>query len=135
MPCLVSWEARGVYQRLHGFVSIVEYRQSIQAIQSNPKFDDLYYVIVDCLDLTDDDFTDENMVETAIFGHVAHRSNVHAPVAFVTTSPRLTGFIKQHFIGELSQVMDIAVCETIAEARGWLASLPPRLRSLRHTEY
>jgi len=135
MPCQVNWETRGVYQRLHGFVSVAEYRQSILAIQSAREFDELHYVIVDCLDLGGDDFTDENMAETAVFGHVAHLSNVHSPVAFVTTSPRLAGFFQRHFVEALREVMDIAVCETVAEARAWLASVSPNLRVLRRHGY
>jgi hypothetical protein len=123
MPCEVAWEERGVYQRLSGFVSAREYEQSIRSIQGDARFDDLRQVIVDCLDMTGDDFSEENLAEIAIVGHVAHLSNVNCPVAFVVTTPRLEALIGKLFVDALRDVMDIAILDSPEGAQAWLGAL------------
>lgn len=123
MSCQVTWEERGAYQRLSGFVSAREYEQSIRSIQGDARFDDLRQVIVDCRDMTGDDFTEENLAEIAIVGHVAHLSNVNCPVAFVVAAPRLEALIRKLFVDTLRDVMDIAIFDTPEQARTWLDTL------------
>jgi hypothetical protein len=130
MPCQVTWEERGVYQRLFGFVSAREYSDSIQTIQSDARFDDLRHVIVNCSELTGDDFTDENLGEIAILGHVAHLSNVNCPVAFVVTSARLAELIRRNFVDELQGIVEIAVVPSVREARDWIEVFNPSHRDL-----
>ena len=47
MTCETIWENKGVLKRLSGHVSADEFVHSVEAIQADPRFDDIRYVIND----------------------------------------------------------------------------------------
>ena len=51
MPYEILWEARGVVKRHHGFLAADELLAASREIQSDPRFDDLRYIINDFLDV------------------------------------------------------------------------------------
>ena len=131
MPCAVTWQTRGVQQRLFGYVTAREYAESVDAIQRDARFDDLRYIVVDCTGITGDDFDEDKLAEIATLGHVAHLSNVACPVAFVITAERIAALIRKLFVEALRDVMDIAVVATHEQAHAWFDSLAqPRPHNL-----
>lgn len=124
MPCQFKWEERGVYQQLFGFVTANEYEISIQSLHSDARFYEAHYAIVDCLDVTGADFTDQNLSEIAILGHVAHLSNKRCPIAFIIVSEHLQNLIQNNIVNTLHGLINICITHSIEEARKWADELP-----------
>jgi len=118
----ITWESRGVFKKLSGFVSAEEYGQSVDVVQTDARFDELRYIIVDATGITDDDFTDEKLDELACLKHVAHRSNAQCPVAYIVTSGRLARMITQATLS-IRQRVTIAIFPSVDDARGWFLAL------------
>lgn len=122
MPYQITWESRGVLKKLSGFVSAEEYGQSVDVVQSDARFDELRYIIVDATGITADDFTNEKLDEIACLKHVAHRSNTQCPVAFIVTSGRLARMILQATLS-IRKMMTIAIVPEVEDARRWFRDL------------
>ncbi|WP_319244101.1 hypothetical protein [uncultured Propionivibrio sp.] len=122
MPYQITWESRGVFKKLSGYVSAEEYGHSVDVVQGDVRFDELRYIIVDATGITGDDFTDEILDEIACLKHVAHRSNTQCPVAFIVTSGRLARMITQATLS-LRKMMAIAVVPDVGDARRWFHDL------------
>lgn len=118
----ITWEPRGVFKKLSGFVSADEYGQSVDVVQTDARFDELRYIIVDATCITADDFTDEKLGEIACLKHVAHRSNTQCPVAYIVTSGRLARMIMQATLS-IRRMMTIAIFASVDDARTWLLAL------------
>ncbi|MFM2121232.1 MAG: hypothetical protein RL722_2700, partial [Pseudomonadota bacterium] len=70
MPYSLTWEARGVYRRYHGDVTIAERRLSFDDICGDPRFDRLRYAITDYREAERYELSDEATREIAAL-HVA----------------------------------------------------------------
>lgn len=122
MPYQITWESRGVFKKLSGFVSADEYDQSVDVVQTDARFDELRYIIVDATGITEDDFTEDKLNEIACLKHVAHRSNTQCPVAYVVTSGRLARMILQATLS-IRKMMTIAIVPSVEDARNWFLDL------------
>ncbi|SDI28085.1 hypothetical protein [Propionivibrio dicarboxylicus] len=118
----ITWESRGVFKKLSGYVSADEYGQSVDVVQTDARFDELRYIIVDATGITGDDFTGEKLDEIACLKHVAHRSNTQCPVAYIVTSGRLARMIMQATLS-IRKLMTIAIFPSVEDARHWFLAL------------
>jgi hypothetical protein len=87
MPCETHWKPNGIVKRLVGSVSAAQLLTSIVETQGDPRFDQLRYVIADCLDCADFIFHPSEIDEMAAIGRAGALSNRHIRVAIVATLP------------------------------------------------
>lgn len=119
MPHTFSWENRGVYKHFTGHVSYQEYAHSQERVISDPRADDIRYVINDFLDVTGYAVTPEEAEYLAAFNRGASLSNPYVRVAYVTTDGRIKFLIK--LVSTIS-AFELKAFPTLAAAREWCAA-------------
>lgn len=122
MPCEIIWEHKGVLKRLSGHVSAEEFVRSVEAIQADPRFDDIRYVINDFSQVTSHELDADLLQELAAIQYGAQASNpqVRAVYAGLKHDPELAGLLQSILIGAKRSVYRVAVFETLPQARDWL---------------
>lgn len=120
MPCEIVWEHKGVYKHLSGFVSAEEFVRSVEAIQADPRFDEIRYVINDFCDVTGHQLTHELLSELAAIQYGAHASNPNCRVVYVGTDLALTCLLEDVLIGSMLSAYQVTLFASVPEAREWL---------------
>lgn len=122
MPCEIIWEHKGVLKRLSGHVSAEEFVRSVEAIQADPRFDDIRYVINDFSQVSSHELDADLLQELAAIQYGAQASNpqVRAVYAGLKHDPELAQLLQSILIGAKRSVYRVAVFETLPQARDWL---------------
>lgn len=119
MPVDLIWEARGVYRRYHGDVTIAERRRSLEMICSDPRFDNLRYSITDSLAVTNYEYSPQS-TELAAALHIGPlTTNPNILITAVAVDPKIVAAI-DHFIAQ-GFVEPYRTFPTVDEARAWIA--------------
>jgi hypothetical protein len=126
MPFELIWEPGGVYRRYVGHVTIDERRRSFDAICADPRFDELQFTITDYLGVDRYDITRDATTEIAAMHIAPLLTNPNIVIAAVAVDDKIIAAI-QHFIRLGFTAQPYAIFATVAEARAWIASHPPRL--------
>lgn len=128
MPVDIFWEPGGVLRRYAGHVTVQEREHSFDTICADPRFDLLTYTITDYLAAERYDISRSATEEIAARHIGPLRTNPNIVMAAVVVDPSIIAAI-QHFqsLGFVTQ--DYRIFATLAEARGWIASVrsAPRL--------
>lgn len=85
MPHSMKWEERGVYWKYFGDVSGQEIIDASAVIYGDPRFDNLEYKLVDFLDATTVNMSDDEVARVAYQHKAAEVSNPRIKNAIVTT--------------------------------------------------
>ena len=124
MPYRLTWERDGLYRQYHGDVTIAERRASFDAICSDPRFDNLRYVITDYLEVTTYEVTTTATAEIAALHIGPLITNPRLVIAAVAVRPDVLAAIRD-FIGHGFTTNPYRVFSTLEEARRWVG-VPPR---------
>lgn len=116
MPHTMNWEDHGVYKRFDGFVSYREYAHSQEEVLSNPRCDDIRFVINDLLAVEGYSLTREQAEYLAVFNRGSSLSNPKLRIAYVTTDTSIKLLIK--LLSSLS-ALELGVFPTLDAAREW----------------
>lgn len=136
MPFEIEWEPRGLRTRFHGLVSGADILRHSTAIDNDPRFDSLRYVIADFLeaDLHSISETDVMLVSANDYG--AAHTNPNIRVAIVTTDERVRSLARLYAAPPL-EPYPTEVFRSVVEARDWIERQPPldrpKKRSALHT--
>ncbi|PRD66657.1 hypothetical protein [Malikia granosa] len=122
MPCEIIWEHKGVLKRLSGHVSADEFVRSVEAIQADPRFDDIRYVINDFSHVSSHELDADLLQELAAIQYGAQASNpqVRAVYAGLKNDPELAQLLQSILIGSKRSVYRVALFDTLPQARDWL---------------
>lgn len=122
MPCETIWENKGVFKRLSGHVSADEFLRSVEAIQADPRFDDIRYVINDFSQVSSHELDADLLQELAAIQYGAQASNPQVRAVYVGLGgdPVLAQLLQSVLIGSQSSVYRVALFETLPQARDWL---------------
>ncbi len=122
MPCETIWENKGVLKRLSGHVSAEEFVHSIEAIQADPRFDDIRYVINDFSQVTSHELDEDLLQELAAIQYGAQASNPQVRAVYVGLGgdPVLAQLLQSVLIGSQRSVYRVALFESLPQARDWL---------------
>ena len=123
MPYKLFWEPSGVYRQYLGDVTIVERRESFDAICGDPRFDDLRFTITDYLAVGAYEITAEATAEIAALHIAAVRTNPRIAIAAVAVRPDIVEAIRE-FIGYRFTAAPYRIFSSLSEARRWLGMLP-----------
>lgn len=122
MTCETIWENKGVLKRLSGHVSADEFVHSVEAIQADPRFDDIRYVINDFSLVSSHELDADLLQELAAIQYGAQASNPQVRAVYVGLGddPVLTQLLQSILIGSQRSVYRVALFETLPQARDWL---------------
>jgi hypothetical protein len=122
MTCETIWENKGVLKRLSGHVSADEFMHSVEAIQADPRFDDIRYVINDFSQVSSHELDADLLQELAAIQYGAQASNPQVRAVYVGLGgdPVLTQLLQSILIGSQRSVYRVALFETLPQARDWL---------------
>ncbi|MCX7251980.1 MAG: hypothetical protein NTX37_10900 [Burkholderiales bacterium] len=122
MTCETIWENKGVLKRLSGHVSADEFVSSVEAIQADPRFDDIRYVINDFSQVSSHELDADLLQELAAIQYGAQASNPQVRAVYVGLGgdPVLTQLLQSILIGSQRSVYRVALFETLPQARDWL---------------
>lgn len=124
MPYDIVWEPDGVRVDFSEAVKGRELIESTERMESDPRFDEMRYVINDLSAISSHDFSEENLTQLAVINFGAHASHPNCRMVYVTTSPELAELIKQTLMAEDMKSYIIEVFPTVDAARDWLDSQP-----------
>lgn len=120
----LQWERYGVVKRYFGDVTADELVQPVLLTHADARFDELRYVINDCLDVAsvrvDGDATKDVVEEIAIHDKGASATNPRIRVAIVATEPSLVALAKAYIASPLN-TFPTRIFATMRDARAWLA--------------
>ena len=122
MTCETIWENKGVLKRLSGHVSADEFVHSVEAIQADPRFDDIRYVINDFSQVSSHELDEDLLQELAAIQYGAQASNPQVRAVYVglKSDPVLAQLLQSVLIGSQRSVYRVALFETLPQARDWL---------------
>jgi hypothetical protein len=122
MTCETIWENKGVLKRLSGHVSADEFVRSVEAIQADPRFDDIRYVINDFSQVSSHELDADLLQELAAIQYGAQASNPQVRAVYVGLAgdPVLTRLLQSILIGSKRSIYRVALFETLPQARDWL---------------
>ena len=118
MPYELTWEERGVYKRLWGFISFPEYARSQELVLSDPRADDIRYVINDLLEVEGYTVTTKEAEYLAAFNRGSSLSNPRIRIAYVTKDAKVIFLLKAASVFSSYTVKDFP---TLQDARAWVA--------------
>jgi hypothetical protein len=142
MPYRVRWEGHGVYRRFYGTVSAQDVRNACDEIASDPRYDDIRYVLSDFLEASPA-LSEHEARALAQLERVRFFDNPDVVNAVIATNPRLFGCIPYLETADRSPC-PIATFSAVSDARNWIAANPrlqwfrgphhrPRSPSLEHS--
>lgn len=120
MPCEIAWEHRGVHKRLSGHLSASEFQRSVEAIQADPRFDEIRFVINDFSAVTGHELDEQRLLELAAIQYGAQASNPQVRVVYVGADPQLARWIRSALIDSQRSLYRVALFDTLPQAREWL---------------
>lgn len=125
MPYKVTWEDRGVYRCYYGHTTDLEVSQSVYETASSPLFDEIRYVILDCLRVTQFELINPSFIEErAAVDSAAAMSNPNIKVAIVATDPEIIKLAEEYAKHELTPY-PTQIYSSLEDARAWTEiSLP-----------
>lgn len=119
MPYKLTWERSGIYRQYHGEVTVLERRASLEAICSDPRFDDLRYAITDYLAVDTYEVRRDATVEIAALHIGPLRTNPRIVIAAVAERPDVIADI-QDFIKLQFTAAPYRLFNTLDRARRWI---------------
>jgi hypothetical protein len=124
----ISWEPNGVHKRLRGVVSAEEFLETVEAVQRDPRFLGIRYVINDFTDVTGHGLTGDVLGELAALKYGAHATNPRCRVLFVTQDEKLIRLIRRHLVDGPMVGYTVLIARTLEEARRRLETQPATFR-------
>lgn len=116
------WEPQGVTSRYAGVFSRNDLSFSVRRIHGDYRFDDLRFVIHDCLDVESISATFADIDEVAATDKAAALTNPRIVVAFVSTQPSITSLAHRYAYSEMN-AYPTRVFPSRLEARSWIAGV------------
>ena len=120
MTCETIWENKGVLKRLSGHVSADEFVHSVEAIQADPRFDDIRYVINDFSQVSSHELDEDLLQELAAIQYGAQASNPQVRAVYVGVDPELARQLRGILIDSQRSLYRVALFDTLPQARDWL---------------
>jgi hypothetical protein len=124
----ISWEPNGVHKRLRGVVSAEEFLETVEAVQRDPRFLGMRYLINDFTEVTGHGLTGEVLAELAALKYGAHATNPRCRVLFVTQDEKLVRLVHRHLVDGRMVGYVILIARTLEEARRRLETQPATFR-------
>lgn len=119
MPFEIIWEPYGAYKRFYGFVTASEFKQSIEKLHNDLRFDILKYSINDYLGVQGHEITGIDVTMFAALGIGASFSNPNIRIASVTTEERILEFLQSYATTQL-EPSHLGAFSNVADARTWI---------------
>ncbi len=121
----IVWESRGAYKRYFGHVTDEELMQSLIKIESDPRFDDIRYVINDFLEVEGFAVSEDSVRVLSALDNAAASSNPNIRIAIVATDLQIQA-LAELYAGSPLNVYPTDIFLNSGAARAWLASAPPQ---------
>jgi hypothetical protein len=115
----IVWEPRGAYKKFYGHVNDAELMQSVMDPHGDARFDDIRYVINDCLSVASFAIAEDTVLHISAIDHAAARSNPNIKIAIVATDPKVLALAKL-YISSPWAAYPTQTFATLAEARAWV---------------
>jgi hypothetical protein len=88
------WKPAGVYKKLSGFVTAIDFIRAAVEVQSDERFEDVRYIVKDLSEVTAHTLTTDAMTDLAVI-HCGFRSvNPNCRIVFVCFDENLANVIK-----------------------------------------
>ncbi|WDE03631.1 hypothetical protein SG34_019905 [Thalassomonas viridans] len=123
MPYFCTWEAKGVYLRFSGVVTLAEVTESDDAMYEDPRFADIDYFIWDASKVTSLSLSDTQVDITAVRDMRVSLKKDRLKCAFIATEQRLIKQLEQYLekTKALKICWQMALFQDIDRARQWLS--------------
>lgn len=119
MPYSLQWEHRGVYRQYFGNMTLVERRESFDAICADQRFDDLRYVITDYLRVQGYQTTPDATAEIAALHIGPLRTNPRLVMCAVVDRPDLVQAVREFKTYQFT-TQPYEIFATLDAARQWI---------------
>ncbi|MBS4097034.1 MAG: hypothetical protein KGZ83_09400 [Sulfuricella sp.] len=126
----IVWEPRGVSKVFFGHVTAEEFMQSLVMVESDPRFDDLSFVINDFLGVDSFAVGEDEVLMAAAIDKGAAVSNPNIKVAVLSDDAQIQALAELYAASPLN-VYPTATFSDAAQARDWLARPLPRQAAFR----
>ncbi|PKO38775.1 MAG: hypothetical protein CVU31_18410 [Betaproteobacteria bacterium HGW-Betaproteobacteria-4] len=124
------WKPAGVYKKLSGFVTAIDFIQAAVEVQSDERFEDVRYIVKDLAEVTGHTLTPDSMTDLAVI-HCGFQSvNPNCRIVFVCFDENLANVIKSTLTSKKLASYPVEVMGTVSEAKDWLG----RQFDLQNTE-
>jgi hypothetical protein len=114
------WKPAGVYKKLSGFVTAIDFIRAAVEVQSDERFEDVRYIVEDLSEVTAHTLTPDAMTDLAVI-HCGFRSvNPNCRIVFVCFDENLANVIKSTLNSQKLASYPVEVIGTVSEAYDWL---------------
>lgn len=126
MPFTAEWKDKGYYVNFTGIVTTEEVTEVSNAMESDPRFDDLRYFIANYLEIDGLEFDVDNIAQVisqhAKINAAASLSNPFIKRAVVTTDETIMAFANLYIAESKTEksAWQLKVFSTMAEAEQWV---------------
>lgn len=124
MPYSLAWEPDGVLVEFSGPLTARELIHSTRQLQSDPRFDEVNYVINDLSVVTGHQLSDEALRELSALNYGAFASHPNCRIVYVTTDEALADQLDAILMAPEMISYEIKSQPTVSAARDWLDSQP-----------
>ena len=119
----IVWESRGAYKRFYAHVTDEELMRSLTQIESDPRFDNLRYVLNDFLAVESFTVSEDCVHMMSAIDHAAASSNPDIRIAIVATDLQLQALAKLYALSPLN-VYPTEIFMNTGDARSWISTAP-----------
>ena len=123
MPFSTNWEDRGVVWVFAGDVTAEEIERANAEFYEDPRSDQARYQIIDARAVTSVEWNDMDIKTTAAMDIGAEQVVKNVKVAYIASDPGVMDLLEQY--ADISRLLNSSWkfkgCETMAEARAWIA--------------
>lgn len=122
----IVWESRrGAYKRFSGHVTEEQMIHSLTQIESDPRFDELRYVINDFLGVDSFAISEECVLMMAAIDNAASTSNPNIRIAVIATDLQIQALAKLYALSPLNAYPTEVFLDP-GDARAWILSASPQ---------
>ena len=125
MSHAVLWEKSGATLTLSGEATLRAREAALHAVCSDRRFDDIRFVIVDYLNVTEYEIHGGAIEEMAALQIGAFRTNPKVIIASVATQPAVIDAVEKMIVYQFISAPQ-AIFQDIDGARNWIAELLPK---------
>lgn len=114
------WKSAGVYQKLSGFVTAIDFIWAAVEVQSDERFEHVRYIVNDLSEVTGHTLTPDSMNDLAVIHCGFQSTNPNCRIAFVCLDENLANVIRSALTSQKLASYPVDVKGTVSEAMDWL---------------
>jgi len=127
MAFQTKWTQSGVIWKFSGTLTGDDIFRSSTEVYGDPRFDSMHFQLLDMIDVTDFDVSDDIIEEVSVMDLAASSTNPYLIIALIGSDKQIERLVSLYENTTGTAPWKTAIFETFEDARDWILSIFPNI--------